>query len=99
VNTIYFWQDINEGLSEIRRVLKPGGIFVNAVYSKEFLNRLRYTNYGFTKYTEEELKSAAEQNHFEITEIITIEERVAYCYVLKKTKEPSPLSLSTVNQI
>jgi len=27
VNTIYFWQDLSVGLSEIKRVLKPGGIF------------------------------------------------------------------------
>lgn len=52
VNTIYFWKDTKKGMSEIYRVLKPGGIFYNAVYLKEFLQKFPYT-YGifnfFTK--------------------------------------------------
>jgi ubiquinone/menaquinone biosynthesis C-methylase UbiE len=47
VNTIYFWSDTIKGLSEIRRVLKDDGIFVNAVYSQEWLKRVSYTKKGF----------------------------------------------------
>jgi ubiquinone/menaquinone biosynthesis C-methylase UbiE len=47
INTIYFWSDTIKGLSEIRRVLKDDGIFVNAVYSQEWLKRLSYTKKGF----------------------------------------------------
>jgi ubiquinone/menaquinone biosynthesis C-methylase UbiE len=47
INTIYFWPDTIKGLSEIRRVLKEDGIFVNAVYSQEWLKRLSYTKHGF----------------------------------------------------
>ena len=84
VNTIYFWSDINTGLSEIRRVLKTGGIFVNAVYSKKFLDSLHHTNYLYKKYTKEELEEAIHQNGFEILEAAEIKKDMSYCYVLKK---------------
>lgn len=47
VNTIYFWDNTVKGLSEIRRTLKEGGIFYNAVYTKEWLQKHSYTKKGF----------------------------------------------------
>ena len=47
VNTIYFWNDTQKGLSEIHRVLKNGGIFYNAVYTEKWLKKLPYTSTGF----------------------------------------------------
>lgn len=47
VNTIYFWSDPVIGLSEIYRTLKENGVFYNVVYSKEWLQTLSYTKYGF----------------------------------------------------
>lgn len=55
VNTIYFWQDTEKGLSEIYRVLKKGGTFYNAVYSKEWLQKTSYTKKGFKLFSKEEL--------------------------------------------
>lgn len=54
INTIYFWDDTIKGLSEIKRVLKPGKSFYNVVYTKEWLDKLSYTNEGFKKYEPEE---------------------------------------------
>jgi len=84
VNTVYFWQDIDLGLSEINRVLKPNGIFINAVYSKKVLDSLRHADYGYTKYTQAQLKKAAKQNGFEILEVIETRVGISYCYVLRK---------------
>lgn len=47
VNTIYFWEDTEKGLTEIFRVLKKGGKFYNAVYDKQWLQKLSYTKEGF----------------------------------------------------
>ena len=55
INTVYFWSDTLKGLSEIYRVLKPGGSFFNVVYTNEFLDRLEYTKKGFKKYEPEQL--------------------------------------------
>lgn len=55
INTVYFWQDTVKGLSEIHRVLKNGGAFYNVVYTKEWLDKLSYTEKGFKKFGPEEL--------------------------------------------
>ena len=47
VNTIYFWKDTEKGLTEIQRVLKDGGVFYCAVYSKDWLQKMPYTQEGF----------------------------------------------------
>ncbi|MDR0922247.1 MAG: class I SAM-dependent methyltransferase [Lactobacillales bacterium] len=47
INTVYFWEDVNRGLSEIHRVLRPNGIFINTIYSKEYLDKLPMTKYFF----------------------------------------------------
>ena len=54
INTIYFWPDVEKGLKEIKRVLKSGGIFYNAVYSKEWLKKLSYTQKGFQFFEKED---------------------------------------------
>ena len=54
VNTAYFWEDTEKGLAEIYRVLRSGGIFFNAVYKKEWLQKLSYTKEGFKFFTEED---------------------------------------------
>jgi ubiquinone/menaquinone biosynthesis C-methylase UbiE len=54
INTIYFWEDTRKEMSEIYRVLKPGGVFYNAVITKENLDNIFYTQSGFKKFTNEE---------------------------------------------
>jgi SAM-dependent methyltransferase len=71
VNTVYFWRDPNAALLEIYSKLKPGGVFLNAVYTKEWLDKLSYTRYGYAKYSQKELEQAAEAVGF-TTEIIPI---------------------------
>lgn len=85
VNTVYFWKDIDKGLSEIRRVLKPDGIFIDAVYSKQWLgNNNRYTKYGFSLYTIEELKEASLRNGLNVINIVETKKNASYCIVSKR---------------
>ncbi|MDR0905187.1 MAG: class I SAM-dependent methyltransferase [Oscillospiraceae bacterium] len=83
VNTVYFWSDLDAGLAEIYRVLKAGGLFVNAVYTKEFLDGLRYTKRGFAKYSLEEFAAASERNGFSV-EVKPITAGKAYCLICRK---------------
>lgn len=83
VNTIYFWDDLEKGLSEIKRVLKPNGIFVNSIYSKQFLDKLKYTQYGFSKYTPKEIEDAAIRCGFKVIEILEFKKDTSYCFILQ----------------
>ena len=65
INTIYFWSDTIKGLSEIKRVLKPGKSFYNVVYTKEWLDALSYTKKGFKKFDPEELIELGKKAGFE----------------------------------
>lgn len=50
INTIYFWSDTVQGLSEIRRSLKEGKSFYNVVYTKKKLNTFSFTETGYKKF-------------------------------------------------
>lgn len=64
MNTIYFWSDTDKGMSEIYRVLKTGGVFYNAVLTKESLDSMFYTKSGFKKFTEEEYTALGKKAGF-----------------------------------
>lgn len=64
INTVYFWNDTVKGLSEIYRTLKTGGSFYNVVYTKEWLDKLAYTEKGFKKFGPEQLTEFGKEAGF-----------------------------------
>lgn len=83
VNTVYFWEDLDKSLLEIKRVLKPNGVFVNTIYSKQWLDSIKYTQYGFSKYTPDELVKITSDNGFDVFKIIEIKKNISYCIIAK----------------
>lgn len=79
VNTVYFWKDLDRGLSEIKRVLKPNGVFINAIYSKQWLDAVKYTQYGFSKYTPKELEEVTSRNGLNVFQVIETKKNISYC--------------------
>ena len=73
MNTIYFWNDTIKGLQEIYRVLKDGGVFYNAVLTKENLDKLFYTKNGFKKFEKHEYSEMGQQIGFKKTFIKNLE--------------------------
>ena len=69
INTIYFWNDAVKGLSEIRRILKPGKSFYNVVYTKEWFGDSSFTEKGFNKYGPDELTDFGKKAGFEKMEV------------------------------
>lgn len=55
INTIYFWPDTVQGFGEIRRVLKPGGLAVVALRSRENMERVSFTQHGFRLFSPPEV--------------------------------------------
>jgi SAM-dependent methyltransferase len=84
INTIYFWNDYEKCFSEIKRILKPNGIFLNSFYSKEFLEDIIYTKYGFNKYTVDEIIKMTENNGLKILKTIEIKKGHSYCIISGK---------------
>lgn len=70
VNTLYFWKNPAKQLAEIRRVLKPNGIFCLAIASKKFMEDLPFTAYGFILYTPEEAQELLLANSFRLVDIV-----------------------------
>ncbi len=66
VNTIYFWQSPLEFLNEISRVLKPNGLFTVVFTDEETMNKLSFTEFGFTKYTDTKFEELVRQSNFEL---------------------------------
>lgn len=64
MNTIYFWDDTLQGMREIYRVLKAGGVFYNAVLTKESLDKVFYTKNGFKKFEREDYIELGKQVGF-----------------------------------
>lgn len=64
VNTLYFWEQAIDVLMEIKRVLKPGGHLVLGIRPKRTASPMKFTNYGFTLYTDEEAIALLESAGF-----------------------------------
>ena len=84
VNTIYFWQDTAKGLEEIHRTLKDGGKFYNAVYSREWLQKLAYTKEGFKFFDRQDYVDLGKQAGFAKVEIVDIKQGKNYVVVFTK---------------
>lgn len=80
MNTIYFWSDTEKGMSEICRVLKKDGIFINAVISKEGLDKFLYTRNGFKKFTKDEYIEFGRRAGFKKVRIKKL--RKKYCFII-----------------
>ncbi len=62
INVVYFWDEPQKHLQEISRVLKTGGKFYAVIRTKESMERMPFTKYGFTAYTEEQWKELVNKN-------------------------------------
>lgn len=47
INTFYFWEDIPEVLNEIKRVLKPNGVFILSIRPKHNMETIPVTKFNF----------------------------------------------------
>lgn len=70
-NVIYFWEEPDPHLQEIRRVLKPGGTFYTGLRTPESMRELPFVEHGFTLYGVSEWSTVLQRNDFRPAEINT----------------------------
>jgi len=63
---IYFWDQPEDDLHEIYRVLKPNGYFYTGIRTKESMLGFQFTKYGFTLHSVDEWKSILEKCGFTV---------------------------------
>jgi SAM-dependent methyltransferase len=66
INTVYFWEQKEKQLDEIKRVMKKDGLFVIGYRPKSVMKDFPSTQEVFTLYEPEDLNLLLKQNGFEI---------------------------------
>ncbi|MBL0912998.1 MAG: class I SAM-dependent methyltransferase [Bacteroidia bacterium] len=95
VNTLYFWADPQAQLAGIQRVLKPGGSFLLAFRSRNFMEKLPFTGFGeFRLYNMEDGIELLEKNGFRVQE--RIYEKEETFSILQETLEKDRVLLRAV---
>jgi len=64
INTVYFWEEIELQLEEIKRVTKKGGLFVIGYRPKSVMKDLPFAQEVFKLYDSEDLQSIVKQQGF-----------------------------------
>lgn len=76
VNTVYFWQKPTDFLNEIYRVLKDSGTFVLTFGQRDFMEKLPFTQFGFTLYNTDEMEETVSKSYFKRMKISERQEEV-----------------------
>ena len=84
INTFYFWQNPQKALSEIKKVLRNKGVFINFCYTKEWLDNIVYTKYGFNKLSKEKLLELHKNAGFSKVNLIEIIKGKSFFIYCKK---------------
>ncbi len=74
-HTLYFWENPSEHLVEIRRVMKPTGLFCIAFGNRAFMKDLPFVSYGFELYDESKAVALLSSSGFRIIETYQHHER------------------------
>ena len=75
VHTVYFWSDLERGLAEFARVLKPGARLVLGFSSPDGLEQDGWVERGFRAYAGDEIVAACEAQGFDRLELRQIERK------------------------
>ena len=64
INTIYFWPDVPQGLSEILRVLKKNGRAAVSIRSKDKMEKVAFTKHGFRLFSPDDVAALMREAGF-----------------------------------
>jgi ubiquinone/menaquinone biosynthesis C-methylase UbiE len=69
VNTIYFWDNEIDALSEIKRVIQTDGKFIIGFRPKHQSEKYPFTKYGFNQFSKKDVEKLLSDNGFSIIDI------------------------------
>ena len=81
INTIYFWDDPIASLAELRRILTADGQLVVAMETHDQRQAPRFAQYGFARYTPDDLQHLLHQAGF------------SYCAIVHGNQQELPASI------
>lgn len=64
INVVYFWENPEEELAEIMRVLKPGGMLMLGYRPKTYMQAIPFTQFGFVLYDIHQLENLLAKHSF-----------------------------------
>lgn len=76
VNTLYFWDEPEQFLNEMYRVMTAGGSFVVTFGFKSYMKMLPFTSYGFTLYDMPDFEKMVARTPFQITSVVNASDYV-----------------------
>ena len=85
VNTIYFWPNVKSGLSEIKRILSPGGLFVSSSVPRKLLIKYGFPEMGFRSEEPEYYADLFNHIDFEDVKVIECNDKYGSKLILGKT--------------
>ena len=71
INTLYFWDDPAAELTELRRVLVPGGQLLVGIRPRQIMEKMAFVQYGFTLYDPQQAADLLAANGFEPVTVLT----------------------------
>ena len=74
INVIYFWENPATHLREVKRVLKPSGQFIAALRTKDTMEKMPFTRFGFAMYEEQAWKDVLIANGFQPLRTVHLKE-------------------------
>jgi len=83
INTVYFWDNLGAVMKEVSRILKPGGILVNSLYSNDTLEQFTHTRIGYKRFSKQKLVEAGVKAGFSV-QTVPILSGAAFSYIYKK---------------
>ena len=84
INTIYFWESLDQGFQELYRCGKPDSICVIAFYSASWLKRKRRLFPMFHCYEKETILQSMESNGFTKESLLTMGKDKGYCLIARR---------------
>lgn len=76
INVVYFWDNPQTHLQEIKRVLKPGGKFYVTIRTRESMEKMPFTRFGFKKYSRETWEAQVTAAGFRFENEVVIQEPI-----------------------